>query len=224
MSPRRPPRLPITSGKIDQHLTAAARAFIEVGQALRTIRDERLYVDEYEAFEEYCKNRWDFGRSYAHRLIDAADMADLLPTGNIPLNERQMRELLPLKDDHEGMCEVMRAVFDSGLAVTAVRIADARDDYLAEHDQVPKSSTPAAELTESPEQTRARYPAAANAGGMPSRAIKEVSLHLPSEEFEAFKADVKLLETAWNSGSASEVVRQAIKLVAADLKALDLAA
>lgn len=71
--------------------------FVEVGSALAAIRDARLYRGEFGTFEEYCAKRWEISRSRAHRLIDAAAIAkNLLPTGNAPESERQVRPLVAL--------------------------------------------------------------------------------------------------------------------------------
>lgn len=68
--------------------------FYEVGNALAEIRESRLYRMTYASFEDYCRERWQMSRFYAHRLIDAAQVVEtLLPIGNIPTNEAQAREL-----------------------------------------------------------------------------------------------------------------------------------
>ena len=61
--------------------------FIDVGTALLTIRDERLYRENHTTFESYCRARWDFTRAYAYRLIDAAQI-----TRNLSPNRRQTPE------------------------------------------------------------------------------------------------------------------------------------
>lgn len=72
-------------------------AYREAGNALREIRDYGLYKQAFNTFEEYLKTRWNWDRSYAHRIIDASEVAkNLLPMGNIPPNERQARELTKL--------------------------------------------------------------------------------------------------------------------------------
>ncbi len=48
------------------------KSFIKVGTALLEIRDSKLYRDTNETFEEYCRGRWGFGKSYANELIGAA--------------------------------------------------------------------------------------------------------------------------------------------------------
>jgi len=60
--------------------------------ALVEIRDSRLYREDYETFEEHCRDRWNIDRTYAHRIIGAASVVNnLLPMGNVPANERQVR-------------------------------------------------------------------------------------------------------------------------------------
>lgn len=78
------------------------KTFYEVGTALLTIRDNRLYRVEYKTFEDYCRKRWNMDRHYAHRVIDAAQVAEnLLPIGNIPDNESQARPLTSLEPDEQ---------------------------------------------------------------------------------------------------------------------------
>lgn len=74
--------------------------FFEVGSALLTIREARLYRDTYSNFETYCHERWGIGRTYAWRVIGAAERLRLLPAGQSvqrPTNEFQMRPFLRLQ-------------------------------------------------------------------------------------------------------------------------------
>lgn len=77
------------------------QTFVEVGQALLTIRDKKLYRSSFRTFEEYCDVKWEIGRVYAFRLINAAEViSNLLPMGNIlPQNERQTRPLETLEPE-----------------------------------------------------------------------------------------------------------------------------
>ena len=70
--------------------------FVEVGNALAEIRDSRLYRAQYSTFEQYCKERWGWSRSYSYRQIEAAQAVQVLPMGNIPTNERGARPLVTL--------------------------------------------------------------------------------------------------------------------------------
>jgi hypothetical protein len=73
--------------------------FFEVGTALLMIRESRLYRDTHSSFEQYCHERWNIRRSYAWRVIGAAERMKLLSSdGNAPkpANEFQMRPFLKL--------------------------------------------------------------------------------------------------------------------------------
>src|SRR5262245_50156082 len=71
--------------------------FVEVGQALLRIRDERLYRATHKTFEEYCRERWGWSRRHVNRQIEAAGVVQNLgPIGPIPAHESQARVLAPL--------------------------------------------------------------------------------------------------------------------------------
>jgi hypothetical protein len=73
--------------------------FYEIGQALKEIRDSRLYkLILFNSFEAYARDRWDIGRSQAYRLIDAYSVINnLSPIGDrLPGNETQTRPLVQL--------------------------------------------------------------------------------------------------------------------------------
>jgi hypothetical protein len=77
-------------------------SFIETGNALREIRDRRLYREQgFATFEDYCRERWKMSRIHAHRMIAAAGVVEMLPVGNIPISERQARELAPLPPEQQ---------------------------------------------------------------------------------------------------------------------------
>ena len=99
--------------------------FVEVGNALRRIRDERLYQDAYGTFEDYCDKRWGFTDRRARQLMDSAEIVAALPTGTIvPVSEGQARELTGLAP--EIAAEVMDTAAESG-KITAASIRDARE-------------------------------------------------------------------------------------------------
>lgn len=78
----------------------ALATFVEVGEALLRIRDERLYRETHGSFEEYCRERWGMARKRAYDFIAAAEVtAELSPTGDIPVppSERVARELALLR-------------------------------------------------------------------------------------------------------------------------------
>jgi hypothetical protein len=79
------------------------RTFVDVGNALLTIRDKRLYRDEYGTFETYCQERWGFVPSRARQLIAAARIVGNIGTvTNVtPANESQARPLMALAREQQ---------------------------------------------------------------------------------------------------------------------------
>jgi hypothetical protein len=88
------PREVALLNEAEETIAAGLTTFIEVGAALLTVRDERLYRREFATFEDYCVAKWQISRPHAYRLMDAARVVS--PMGDIenpPTNERQVREL-----------------------------------------------------------------------------------------------------------------------------------
>jgi hypothetical protein len=116
--------------------------FIEVGQALAEVRDRRLYRDKHGSFEEYCHERWLLSRTRAYQLIDAAVVVNEMSTmvDTPPANERQARELVPLKDDEQAMVAVWRDLREQhGDRLTAHRVKVEVERYLG---RKPKMNCP----------------------------------------------------------------------------------
>jgi len=106
------------------------RTFAEVGAALMTIRDQRLYLASYATFENYCQERWKFSRPRAYQLIDAARVSPMVDTRGLPApaNERQARELAPLLDDPDELRDVWEETLEkTGGQPTAKDIAATRE-------------------------------------------------------------------------------------------------
>lgn len=60
------------------------RTFLDVGRALARIQEQHLYADEFETFEEYCRQKLKMSRSYGYRMIEAANIAqNVSPIGDI---------------------------------------------------------------------------------------------------------------------------------------------
>ena len=85
-------------------------SFMAVGKALLTIRDQKLYREQFRTFNDYCKAKWGLERTYAHRLINGSQVAANLvfvapgqqlytPCEIQPIHEKQVRPLVPLKPE-----------------------------------------------------------------------------------------------------------------------------
>lgn len=85
-----------------RHETSIERGrstFIEVGRALRKIRDGRLYREDFPNFEDYCRVRWGWGRRNVDQQIEASTATDDVSAIALtsPANEAQARPLTTLK-------------------------------------------------------------------------------------------------------------------------------
>jgi hypothetical protein len=102
---------------IDQEaiIERGIKSFVEVGEALATIRDQRLYLATHKNFDAYLADRWpELGhRNYVHKMIRAACVAAELGTTvpiAAPASEWQVRPLLRLKTPEERQEAWIRAV------------------------------------------------------------------------------------------------------------------
>lgn len=85
-------------GDLEEIIDAGRTTFMRVGMALARIRDDRLYKDQFGTFEDYCKERWGWGRNYSNKLINAHRIAEDVGYHGTqkPIRERQVRELARL--------------------------------------------------------------------------------------------------------------------------------
>lgn len=85
--------------------------FIEVGQSLQYIRDNRLYRGDFKDFGDYVNERWGKGLSWAKHIISSTEVVKTLKENSsvrnyLPESEYQTRPLAKLKDNPELMAEV----------------------------------------------------------------------------------------------------------------------
>lgn len=109
----------VEKAELEKVIANGIKTFRDVGEALATIRAKKLYADEFETFEEYVKTKWDIGRAYAYRMIEAAEIAkDLSPIGDIP-SEAVARELSSIPKIER--VKVMKKLVSSSKPITAPR-------------------------------------------------------------------------------------------------------
>jgi hypothetical protein len=95
-------------------ISKGAEAFVAMGQALRRIRDERLYEGRYESFSEYCEKRWQWSRSQAYYLMSAAEAFSVIEESAppiLPVNPRQIRSIASVPNESKP------AVWDRAIAL-----------------------------------------------------------------------------------------------------------
>jgi hypothetical protein len=108
-------------GRAERTIARGLKSFLAVGMALKKIRDERLYRQQYDTFEQYCIVRWELSRPRAYQLCAAsevmADLSTIVDIGLLPESEAQTRPLTRLKDPAQ-----WRRAWD-----TAVKLAAAEE-------------------------------------------------------------------------------------------------
>jgi hypothetical protein len=103
------------------------QTFVEVGNALLAIRDQRLYRQGHGTFEAYCRDRWRFTATRARQLISASEIATIVAVdgGHAPGTESQTRELAGLAP-HQAAIVMRVAHENSGGRMTTAAIGAAR--------------------------------------------------------------------------------------------------
>lgn len=114
-------------------ITRGVQSFTATGEALREVRDARLYRATHDTFEEYCREQWGFGRTYAHELIHAAAAAQIVSTiedAPEPRNAGVARELALLRDDPEELRRTWAEATEAhGDSPTAAQVRDIREAH-----------------------------------------------------------------------------------------------
>ena len=114
--------------------------FIEVGQALLTIREKRLYRLEFGTFEDYCRDRWAFGRRYVNQIIQATEVISNLGAMApiLPQSERQARPLTQLQPEiqREAWKEVVQQAEQTNQPITAAKVQDVVEQWKPINQQV----------------------------------------------------------------------------------------
>ena len=85
--------------ELESVIERGTKTFIEVGNALEEIRDQRLYREKYATFEAYCAQQWGWTRQRSYQLMNAASVVKLLPAEMSTRvdNEATARELAKLE-------------------------------------------------------------------------------------------------------------------------------
>jgi hypothetical protein len=113
------------------------QTFIEVGQALMTIKEKRLYRISFKTFEDYCLEKWAITKTQANRLIQASEtIISLTPIGVIlPQTESQTRPLTSLEPEIQK--EVWKEVIEThGKNITAVKVQSVVNDWKPVNEEI----------------------------------------------------------------------------------------
>lgn len=86
-----------TKAELEEIIQEGIDSFYAVGSALITIRDRKLYLDEYDNFEQYCQQKWNISRSMGYHLIHASVVVDSI--GELPDRASHVQPLYKIKSD-----------------------------------------------------------------------------------------------------------------------------
>lgn len=115
----------------EQRIERGMKTFIEVGQALASIRDNRLYRATHQTFEDYAVERWSLSRAHAYRMIAAAEVVSPIGDTDLPMpaNEGQARELakVPEPDRAEVWRDTVERTDGKPTAAAVRQAAEQRD-------------------------------------------------------------------------------------------------
>ncbi len=132
------------------------KTFVEVGRALLQIKEEKLYLRDYEGFPEYCHGRWGFEKNYAKTQIASAKVVDniieagtTVPT-SLPSTEREARPLaaVPPEQQAEAWQEVVDTCDERDVPITAAVVEEVAAAYVPEK---PKRQAPEPDPDPEPE-------------------------------------------------------------------------
>ncbi|MCA9179629.1 MAG: hypothetical protein KDB14_34475 [Planctomycetales bacterium] len=120
--------------RLDGVVQRGMKHFVEVGLALKEIRDRRLYRDSHKTFEAYVQQTHNIERAHAYRLIKGAEVVqEMSPTGDKNPNEAQARELAKAGELAGDAWEIAQdKAAKDGREVTATDVREAVDAINAE--------------------------------------------------------------------------------------------
>ena len=109
--------------QLEKIIKEGERAFVDVGNALLEIRDEKLYRADHNSFDDYCQEKWGWNRDRGYKLIIAAQVFESLPksVSHGIQNERQARELAKIPPPSRA--KVLEKIQKAEEPVTAKTIA-----------------------------------------------------------------------------------------------------
>jgi hypothetical protein len=125
-------------------VTDGQQTFIEVGNALAAIRNERLYRATHKTFEAFCKEKWGYNSSRARQLIAASTTAESVTTGNTLPNERVARELATVPEEkRDTVLEwAEEKAGDKPVTAAAIRAAAKEVAQAEPEDEIPEPDEP----------------------------------------------------------------------------------
>jgi hypothetical protein len=142
---------------LEKIIEAGRETFVHVGLALQEIKDNRLWRFKWQSFEDYCLQRFDFGRRRANQMIAAAEIHSDLSrqisssgsgsaSDSLPTTESQIRPLAALAPERrlEAWKKVAKIAADRPITAKDVReVVDSQLDFRLQSEPSDPSETSA---------------------------------------------------------------------------------
>tara|TARA_R100000315_G_C5222544_1_gene134165 strand:+ start:496 stop:1272 length:777 start_codon:yes stop_codon:yes gene_type:complete len=101
-------RCQVLTELIQQSESTVREQWVRMGWALRTIRDDSLYVGEFESFADFVEKKLGYKKSWAYEVIDASEVAKVVPIKAVS----QARVLAQLEPEEQ------QAVWDRAVQIS----------------------------------------------------------------------------------------------------------
>ena len=125
--------------KLESVVAEGITSFLAVGDALKEIRDAKLYRESHKTFEKYVDQKWGMQRAQAYRLIDASVVnQNLSPIGDKNERVAEIKTESQLRELKDVPAESIEAVVNKAAdiagekTITASDIKQAREEVLSE--------------------------------------------------------------------------------------------
>ena len=119
---------------LERQIEEGEAAFVRMGQALRRIRDEKLY--DQPSFKAYCEERWKWGREHAYFLMQAAQnyaiVAESKTVDVLPMQGRQMRAIHAAPDEQKPAVWDRAVEIAGGEQPTSMQVTQAVEEFKPE--------------------------------------------------------------------------------------------
>jgi hypothetical protein len=106
--------------ELEAVIDAGFDTYIAVGQALATIKDERLYLNSHTNFRDYLQDRFGISRSHGYNLINAAAAAAMVE-GDVKQTVALALSDLPVEAIRHGWSVVKGMAGDKPITVALVK-------------------------------------------------------------------------------------------------------
>lgn len=160
--------------KLEARIQRGLQTFVEVGDSLRIIRDDKLFSRDFDSFEAYCESKWGWSKRRGNQLIQAAGFVNALPPSlqTAVTTEYDVRELktLPPAEQKAAIREAKKE------GITVAESAKSFQEKPAVIDRKPGTIVPQPKTEPAPELDRIGWPILPDLLPLWNRAVEVVKL------------------------------------------------